>query len=74
MPSATAKKTTKRTPGSSGRTKVPPKRKARVVNWYPAKGILTEKRADEIIRSYGGRPATREESRVFWKAIKDSYR
>jgi len=73
MPSATAKKTTKRTQASSARTKAAPKRKMKAVNWYPAKGVLTEERADEIIRSFGGRPMTKEESRKFRKFIKDPY-
>jgi hypothetical protein len=45
----------------------------KAVNWYPAKGGLTEERADEIIRSFGGRPMTKAESRKFQKFIKDPY-
>ena len=73
MPSATARKTAKRTQASTARTKTAPKRKMKAVNWYPAKGGLTEERADEIIRSFGGRPMTKAESRKFQKFIKDPY-
>jgi hypothetical protein len=40
---------------------------------YPLKGTLTEERADEIIRSFGGRPMTKEESKKFRKFFKDPY-
>ena len=71
MPSATAKKTTKGTPASS--SPIRRSRKIKSVRIYPLKGKLSEERADEIIRSYGGRPATPEESREFRKFIKDPY-
>jgi hypothetical protein len=45
----------------------------KAVNWYPAKGVLTEERADEIIRSFGGRPMTKAESKEFRRFIKDPY-
>jgi hypothetical protein len=34
----------------------------------------SEEEIDTFIRSLGGRPTTPEESRMFWKAIKESYR
>ncbi|MGA3170616.1 MAG: hypothetical protein ABSE62_06350 [Chthoniobacteraceae bacterium] len=54
-------------------TRVVRKKQVKPVNWYPAKGVLTDERAEEIIRSYGGRPSTPEESREFRKFIKDPY-
>lgn len=73
MPSAIAKKTMKSMPASSVPTRVVRKKQVKPVNWYPAKGVLTDERAEEIIRSYGGRPSTPEESREFRKFIKDPY-
>jgi hypothetical protein len=71
MPSATAKKTTKSTPASS--SPIRRSRKIKSVRIYPLKGKLSEERADEIIRSYGGRPMTKEASKEFRKFIKDPY-
>ncbi len=34
----------------------------------------SEEEIDAFIRSLGGRPTTPEESRMYWKAIQDSYR
>ena len=48
-------------------------RSQKSVKIYPVKGTLTEGRADEIIRSFGGRPMTKEESREFRRFIKDPY-
>jgi len=73
MPSATAKKTTKNTPASSAKIKRAPKRRMKSIRIYPLKGTLTEERADEIIRSFGGRPMTKEESKKFRKFFKDPY-
>lgn len=73
MPSATAKKTTKTTPSSSARTKRARKPAIKAVNIYPVTGTLTDERADEIIRSFGGRPMSRAEAREFRQFIKDPY-
>jgi len=45
----------------------------KIVNIYPATGTLTDEWADEIIRSYGGRPMTKEEERIFRPFFKDPY-
>ena len=71
MPSATAKKTTKSTPASSSPIKGT--RKIKSVRIYPLKGKLSGERADEIIRSFGGRPMTKAESKEFRRFIKDPY-
>jgi hypothetical protein len=73
MPSATAKKTTKSMQSSSASTRRAPKSGVKSVKIYPLKGTLTEERAEEIIRSHGGRPTTPAEAREFRKFIKDPY-
>jgi hypothetical protein len=73
MPSATAKKTAKPTPGSSAKTKRAPKRRMRSIKIYPLTGTLTEQRADEIIRTFGGRPMTKAEEKEFSRFFKDPY-
>ena len=71
MPSATAKKTTKSTPASTGPAKMALKKKP--VKIYPLKGTMTEEEADALIQSYGGRPMTKEEERKFRRFFKDPY-
>jgi len=73
MPPATAKKTMKSTPASSGSTRAARKRKLKPVRIYPLKGSMTEKEADALIRSYGGRPMTPDEERMFRPFFKDPY-
>jgi len=73
MPSATTKKTTKSAPVSSGSTKVGRSAKLKPVKIYPLKGTMTEEEADALIRSYGGRPMTKEEERIFRPFFKDPY-
>lgn len=74
MASATSKKTTKPTSNSSGQTKAASKVEVRPVYLDPATPAMTDEEAEAYILSIGGRPTTPEESRVYWKAIKDSYR
>ena len=71
MPSGIAKKTTKSTPASTGRTK--PALKKKPIKIHPLTGTMTEVEADALIRSYGGRPMTKEEERKFRRFFKDPY-
>jgi hypothetical protein len=63
----------KSTPGASARIERARKDGIKIVDIYPCTGRLTEERADEIIRSFGGLPVTPEESRMFRKFIKNPY-
>ena len=71
MASLTSKKTTERISNSSARTKAASTVELRPVYLNPAKPAMTEEDVEAFIRSCGGRPTTPEESRMFWKAIKD---
>jgi hypothetical protein len=45
----------------------------RSIKIYPLTGTLTEERADEIVRSFGGLPMTRAEVKEFGRFFKDPY-
>ena len=63
----------KSAPASSGSTKLARSGKLKPVKIYPLKGTMTEKEADALIRSYGGRPMTKEEEQIFRPFFKDPY-
>jgi hypothetical protein len=73
MASSTSKKTMERTSNSSAQTKTAGKVELRPVYLSPSKPAMTEEEVEAFILSCGGRPTTPEESRMFWKAIKDPY-
>lgn len=58
-------------PASSARTKTAGSLELRPVYLNPTKPAMTEEEIDACIHSCGGRPTTPEESRMFWKAVKD---